>query len=60
MNLYRARYEWPDGRKSNITFASRRINALGFAADYVRIFVKGYLLELVEERALEWELELHG
>ena len=58
MNFYRARYEWPDGRKSFVTFVSLRRYALAYAADYVRCFTGGYLLELVEERGAQVELEL--
>ena len=58
MNLYRARYEWPDGRKSWVTFSSMKHDALRWAADYVRCFVGGYLLGLEEIRPMAWELEL--
>ncbi len=56
--IYRAAYEWPDGKRGRITFLARSDKALQFAAGYVKFFCKGYLLSLVEERAAERNLEL--
>ena len=49
MRLYRANYEWPDGRISWVTFASLPHDALRWAADYVRCFVRGELLSITEQ-----------
>jgi hypothetical protein len=57
MNLYRARYEWPEtsayaGRTSWVSFTSLPHDALAWAAAYVKAFTGGYLLALREERPL--------
>ena len=58
MMLYRARYEWQDGRTSYFTFASVPADALRYAADCVRAWTRGYLLELHEERPIVQQFRL--
>lgn len=63
MNLYRAAYAWPDGRRSWVTFTAPRSDALRYAADYVRCFTGGELLALREDRPLQrapFQLTLRG
>ena len=57
-HIYRARYLWPDGRPSRITFASYPQDALRWAGDYVRCFVGGELLAITEERPCVVQLRL--
>jgi hypothetical protein len=58
VNLYRARYEWPSGRQSWVTFAALPHDALRWASDYVRAFVGGELLSITEERTLSTQFKL--
>lgn len=49
--LYRARYSWPDGRRSYVTFAALPCDALRWAGDFCRSF-GAELLAIAEDRAL--------
>jgi hypothetical protein len=57
-SIYRARYTWPDGRASYVTFASVPHDALRWAGDYVRMFVQGELLSIDEQRPSVIQLSL--
>lgn len=52
MNLYRISYAWPDGRQSQVSMASPESQILRRAAEYVRCFARGELLEIREERPI--------
>ena len=60
MTLYRARYLWPDGRCSWVSFASFPADALRWASDFVRCFTGGELLSITEQHPLRVQLNLVG